>query len=228
MLTHSPTDRPGRRARLALGVALGCLLVGCTAYGFLITATKSPRTAAPVTASTGTLAVPPQPPPAAGGAPTPIDPTQDAADFVIAVTRAIFDWDTTGPVGLAEIKGRLLVVADPTGHETPGLVGDLAGYLPNGPTWDFLAQYSTRQWIEIRDVAEPAQWPPALAAAGQDAPAPGVAAWTVTGIRHRAGVWQGEPVRHQFDVAFTVFVVCEPSYPTCHLLRVSQLDNPLR
>jgi len=25
-----------------------------------------------------------------------------------------------------------------------------------------------------------------------------------------------------------VFVVCAPTYPTCHLLRLSQLDNPLR
>ena len=28
--------------------------------------------------------------------------------------------------------------------------------------------------------------------------------------------------------AFTVFVVCEPAYDTCHLLRLSELDNPLR
>jgi hypothetical protein len=29
-------------------------------------------------------------------------------------------------------------------------------------------------------------------------------------------------------VEFTVFVVCAPTYDTCHLLRLSQLDNPLR
>ncbi|MFH5823110.1 hypothetical protein [Georgenia sp. AZ-5] len=230
MLVRSPTARLWHRVRLALGIVLGCLLVGFTAYGVVSTVTRNPRAADPVITSSGPRAVAPQAPPdlAADGERAPIDATPDPAAFATDVSRAIFDWDTTGPVDLAEIKGRLLAVADPTGHEAPGLVADLAGYVPSAPTWDFLTQYSTRQWIEIRDVAEPAQWARALAAAGEDAPAPGVTALTVTGVRHRAGVWQGEPVRQQFDVAFTVFVVCEPSYPTCYLLRLSQLDNPLR
>ena len=41
-------------------------------------------------------------------------------------------------------------------------------------------------------------------------------------------VWNGQPVTSEHPVAFTVFVVCAPTYPTCHLLRLSQLDNPLR
>ena len=44
----------------------------------------------------------------------------------------------------------------------------------------------------------------------------------------RTGVWNGQPVTSEHPVAFTVFVVCAPTYPTCHLLRLSQLDNPLR
>ena len=44
----------------------------------------------------------------------------------------------------------------------------------------------------------------------------------------RQRVWNGQPVTSQHEVAFTVFVVCAPTYLTCHLLRLSQLDNPLR
>ena len=58
--------------------------------------------------------------------------------------------------------------------------------------------------------------------------APGTTALTIEGTRHRAGVWNGQPVTSEHPVAFTMFMVCAPSYPTCHLLRLSQLDNPLR
>ncbi|WP_262852275.1 ParB N-terminal domain-containing protein [Mumia quercus] len=37
----------------------------------------------------------------------------------------------------------------------------------------------------------------------------------------------GEPVASEHTVAFTVFIVCGPSYPECHLLRLSLLDKPL-
>ena len=40
-------------------------------------------------------------------------------------------------------------------------------------------------------------------------------------------MWEGEPVASEHDVAFTVFIVCGPSYPECHLLRLSMLDKPL-
>jgi len=56
---------------------------------------------------------------------------------------------------------------------------------------------------------------------------PGTTAFTITGVRHRSGVWEGTPVTSEHDVAFTVFVVCAPSYPACHLLRLSRLDEPL-
>ena len=50
----------------------------------------------------------------------------------------------------------------------------------------------------------------------------------IEGTRHRTGTWSGEPVTSAHPVAFTVFVVCAPTYDTCYLLRLSQLDNPLR
>ena len=53
------------------------------------------------------------------------------------------------------------------------------------------------------------------------------------GARHRAGVWNGEPVTAEQSVSFTVFLACPPPAPQlrtglCHVLRLSQLDNPLR
>jgi hypothetical protein len=48
---------------------------------------------------------------------------------------------------------------------------------------------------------------------------PGRPALTIQGTRHRAGEWEREPVATEHDVAFTVFIVCRPSYPHCYLLR---------
>ena len=169
--------------------------------------------------------------PASGAAEKPADlqPVATAADpqiFAESVARALFDWDTTAPWALSDYTGRLLAVTDPTGQESPGLVADIAGYLPTAEAWAFLKPYYTRQWLEISSVEVPDLWEQALAEAGQ-ALAPGTTAYTIRGTRHRSGVWEGEPVTSEHEVTFTVFIVCEPSYPTCHLLRLSRLDEPL-
>jgi hypothetical protein len=154
-------------------------------------------------------------------------PTDDGAEFASVVAAAIFDWETTSGNGVEEYVARLIDIADPTGEETPGLVADLAGYLPTATAWGDLRTYSTRQWLEIDSVQVPSLWPQALAQAPEGALLPGAAAYTVSGVRHRAGVWQGERVASEHEVAFTVFMVCGPSYDRCHLLRLSRLDEPL-
>lgn len=158
------------------------------------------------------------------GVPASDDPHEFAGD----VARAIFAWDTAAGYEPGDYKGRLLVLADPSGYESPGLAADLTAYLPTAAAWAHLARYGTRQWLVVTDVVVPDQWAHALAQAPAGAVAPGTTALTVTGVRHRAGTWEGTEVAAEFDVAFTVFVICEPTYPTCHLLRLSQLDNPLR
>ena len=75
-------------------------------------------------------------------------------------------------------------------------------------------------------MTRPTKWPEAEAQAG-DALLPGTTAFTIEGVRHRTGIWEDAPVSSEHDVSFTVFVVCGPSYPECHLLRLSMLDNPL-
>jgi hypothetical protein len=153
--------------------------------------------------------------------------TDDPAEFASVVAAAIFDWETTSGNGVEEYVARLIDIADPTGEETPGLVADLAGYLPTATAWGDLRTYSTRQWLEVDSVQVPSLWPQALAQAPEGALLPGSAAYTVSGVRHRAGVWQGETVASEHEVAFTVFMVCRPSYDRCHLLRLSRLDEPL-
>lgn len=156
-----------------------------------------------------------------------LDPAEDPEPFARLVGHAIFDWDTAVAVPLTDYTSRLVTVADPTGDSSPGLVADVAAYLPTATAWSQLRTYATRQWLTINTAKVPSLWSQAEVEAGPDGLLPGTTAFTITGVRHRAGVWEGNPVTSEHDVAFTVFIVCAPSYPECHLLRLSRLDEPL-
>lgn len=146
--------------------------------------------------------------------------------FAERVAEALFAWDTqtmTTPTTTTEL---LVAVADPTGESSAGLVADVANYLPSDAMWIELRKYETRQWLEVTSTEVPDLWGTALDQAGDEL-APGTSAVTVRGVRHRSGVWEGDAVASEHEVAFTVFMVCEPTYPECHLLRLSRLDDPL-
>jgi len=230
--------RPLRRWRIFFGILLVIAAVAFAVYGLLSTYLGRPHPGADAvpTQATSDAPVPARPAPAHSsekqgaaidGLP-PIAATPNPKAFATNVARALFDWDTTAGHSLADYRGRLLAVADPSGLESPGLVSDLTAYLPSQETWEFLGEYGTRQHISLTAVSVPAQWRDAQEAARPDELAPGTAALTVSGSRIRSGMWEGEPVAENFDVAFTVFVVCEPTYPRCFLLRLSRLDEPLR
>lgn len=157
----------------------------------------------------------------------PLESSSDPEEFARMVAHALFDWDTTRRGDPARLAGRLVAVADPTGEATPGLVADLKAYLPTVDVWAMLRPYHTRQWIEITTVEVPSLWAQAVAQAGPGGLLPGTAAFTISGVRHRAGEWEDEPVNSEHEVEFTVFIVCAPSYPECHLLRLSRLNQPL-
>lgn len=170
-------------------------------------------------------------PPDAASAPTAVPNTRvprttDPDAFARSVAEALFAWDTTSS-NLPDLTEQLLTVADPTGEETPGLLIDLRTYLPSPKAWTHLGQYQTRQWLEVTDVNQPAEWHEALAQAPEGAVAEGTTARTVTGVRHRAGTWDGEPVAARSQVQFTIFMVCGPAYEQCHLLRLSTSDAAL-
>lgn len=160
-------------------------------------------------------------------APTdPIAQTADPDRFARSVAEALFAWDTTSS-NLPGLTEQLLTVADPTGEETPGLLVDLRTYLPSPKAWTHLGQYQSRQWLEVTDVVEPAAWREALAQAPEGAVVEGTTARTVTGVRHRAGTWDDEPVAVSSQVQFTIFMVCGPAYEQCYLLRLSTSDAAL-
>lgn len=221
----TPTDAPRRRRLI---VAAGAILVfvgAATTYSLLAHGRDTGKPSA--SSSTSTMR---QPSTGAPTQPTPGMPVLSGADpetFARQVAEALFTWDTTTVVTPPELLDQLVAIADPTGESSAGMVADAANYLPTSDAWADLRTYQTRQWIEITSTDVPTLWPSAVQQAGPDGFLPGTAAYTIHGVRHRAGFWEGEPVSSKHDVDFTVFMVCGPSYPDCHLLRLSKLDEPL-
>lgn len=152
----------------------------------------------------------------------------DPEAFARNVATALFEWDTGSGFMPLDYTSVILAVGDPSGAEQAGLASDIAAYLPSREAWIELRQYATAQHLTIDNVFVPEAWSTALEQARPGQLAEGTIAYTIEGTRHRAGLWNDEAVTSEHPVAFTMFVVCGPTYETCHLLRLSQLDNPLR
>ena len=220
-----PTSDDLRRRRLIVaGVAIVLLLLAVLAYAVLLNRSHSSSVVAQGHEHAGQAEV--ANPVSSVTELAELHPTHDPQSFARQVATALFEWDTATIVSRTDHIEQLVAVTDPTGESTPGLVSDLDNYLPNPDAWTELARYETRQWIVIDAVTTPTTWADAQAQAGDEL-LPGTTALTIHGTRHRAGVWEGEAVASEHDVAFTIFLVCGPSYPECHLLRLSMLDKPL-
>ncbi len=196
---HTPTSTPGTSPTITTG--------------------PSPSSTTPATAS-----------PSASGASSvpPVARSADPEQFARNVATTLFAWDTTTGLLPLDYTSAILAVGDPSGDEQAGLASDVAAYLPNRDAWIELRQYATSQHLTISRAFVPDAWADAVEQAQPGHLAPGTVAVTIEGTRHREGVWNGQPVTSEHPVAFTVFVVCAPTYSTCHLLRLSQLDNQLR
>jgi hypothetical protein len=214
-----------RRRLIVAGVAIALLLIVFVAYAVLMH--RSASTTSPPSDEVAGAAAPNSGPAEQRAELDPLKPTSDPETFARQVAQAIFAWDTTSMVRRADHVEQLVALADPTGESTAGLLGDLDSYLPTADAWTQLAQYETQQWLTITSVTTPTLWTEAESQAGSGVLLPGTTAFTIDGVRHRSGVWEGDSVSSSHDVAFTVFIVCEPSYPRCHLLRLSMLDKPL-
>ncbi len=224
MLHPTTPDELRRRRLIVAGVATALLLIAFVTYAVLVHQAHSPsatstKAQAPVelTEVHNVPAVTEHP---------ELRPTSDPETFARQVAEAIFAWDTSTLVSRTDHIEQLVEVADPTGESTPGLVSDLDNYLPTQDAWTELTKYETRQWLTVDSVTTPTKWAEAEAQAGDELLS-GTTALTIQGTRHRSGIWEGEPVSSEHDVAFTVFLVCAPAYPECHLLRLSMLDKPL-
>lgn len=225
MLSPTTFDDLHRRRFLVAGLAVALVLIAAVTYAVLAHRSNSPSTSGTGSAVGTPELTQTETAPAVVELPV-LRPTPDPETFARQVAEAMFSWDTATVVTRTDHIELLVAVADPTGESTPGLVSDLDNYLPTSAAWVELAAYETRQWLSIDSVITPSKWAEAEAQAG-DALLPGTTALTIHGVRHRSGVWEGEPVASQHEVAFTVFIVCGPSYPQCHLLRLSLLDKPL-
>lgn len=224
MLYPTIPDHLRWRRLIVAGVAPALLLIAIVTYAVLTHRADSPGVAATTTPAPAVLREVDNPP-VVTALPS-LRPTSDPETFARQLADALFAWDTATLITRGDHVDQLAAVADPTGESTPGLVSDLDNYLPTQEAWVELARYQTRQWLTIDSVTTPTTWADAQTQAG-DQLLPGTTAYTITGLRNRAGIWEGEPVSTAHQVAFTVFIVCEPSYPRCRLLRLSRLDAPL-
>ena len=157
----------------------------------------------------------------------PLPHTDDPVTYARVVAALLFDWNTSTGFLPTDYTSAVLADADPSGEETPDLINDVATYLPTLDQWLNLGARHVAQSIDIDDAYVPDSWPAVLREAhGQLRP--GTTAVTITGTRRRTGIWDGEHAESSYPVSFTVFLACQPSFDRCRLLRLSQLDNPLR
>lgn len=224
-LTQRP---PRRRLVVLLAVTLGVVaaLVGVGLYGLALA--SSPDEVTPTDDPTAPVSAPDVPTQAPSGATLPaISSTTDAETFAHDAAEALITWDTT-TFELTDYAQVIVDAGDPSGFETAALASDVRSYLPTADAWAQLRTYGTRQWLMIDDVFIPASWDDALGQAAEGDLLPGTIAYTVSGTRHRAGTVGTEAQETSRPIAFTLFIACEPSFDECHLLRLSEVDNPLR
>lgn len=220
---------PRIRRRVIAGIAVGVvflILAGIGIYGLI----TGPRTTNPdeTTATEPSSASPASPGPTSTPRLPSVPRSADPETFARNVAMALFTWDTGSGFMPLDYTAVILAVGDPSGNEQAGLASDIATYLPSRSAWLDLRQYATTQTLTIEDAYVPDAWGAAVAQAQPGQLADGTTAYTIEATRHRSGVWNDEPTSSEHAVSFTVFIVCAPTYDTCSLLRLSQLDNPLK
>jgi hypothetical protein len=151
----------------------------------------------------------------------------DPVGYARAVASRLFDWDSSAGYLPVDFQSPVVADADPSGEETPGLITDIASYFPGLDQWLDLATMHVTQTLTIDSAEVPVSWG-TIAAQAHGELRPGTTAVTITGTRKRAGLWNGQPSTTTAPVEFTVFVACRPTFDRCHLLRLSELGNPLR
>ena len=216
--------KPLRRRLIIALTAAGLVLVGLVGvglYGLVRTPAHAPATAV---VESNAVANPSR---AAGSQLNGLVHTDNPVTYARAVARALFDWDTMSGFAPEDYQSVVSEDADPTGSETSGLVNDLAAYFPTDAQWQQLRRYKTAETVTIQRVYVPAAWGQAVAS-DPSAVRPGTTAVTIDAVRHRTGSWYGTPATTSDPASFTVFVACQPTFPRCHILRLSSLNTPLK
>jgi hypothetical protein len=221
--------RPGRRIVLLLSIGFGVLaaLVGVGVYGLVLAPSPSTPTTAVAPTAPAASDVSPKPSVSSATLP-PIRSTSDAEAFAREAAGALINWDAATDFDPADYAQVIVDAGDPSGTETAGLASDVRTYLPTADAWLTLRTYGTRQWLTIDEAFVPASWSDAIDQATPEQLLPGTIAYTITGTRHRAGIVGTQAQETSRSIAFTLFIACEPSFDECRLLRLSEVDNPLR
>lgn len=221
-------DLTGRQILFVAACTLALASLGVGVFGLLHGPDSRPRPAGPLIApaAPGGLVTTPatEPVPAE---PRALPHTSDPIAYAEAVAAALFTWDTSTGMMPADVSAPIVADADPTGEATAGLLVDLATYLPSDEQWMDLAVLKVAQTIEITNSAPPRSWPRIVADSHGKLTA-GNAAVTIDATRARRGVWNEEPATSSYEVSFTIFLTCPPAVDRCRVLRLSQLDKPLR
>lgn len=218
---------PAHRRLVAL-IAVGILLLIAAAVGIygLVAGRQDTAIPQPIPASPASSASAPF------NIPTPhlptIPSTHDPESFARRVAEALFTWDTGIGFVPLDYAAIVLDVGDPSGVEQAGLAADIATLLPTREAWVDLRRYATTQSLTIENIYVPAAWAEAITQARPGQLPPGAVAYTIEGTRHRDGIWNSQPTRAEAAVSFTVFIACRPAGSPCFLLRLSQLDDPLK
>lgn len=221
--------RPGRRVVLVLSIGFGVLaaLVGVGLYGLVLAPSPSTPTTAVEPPAPAASDVSPKPSASSATLP-PIRSTSDAEAFAREAAGALINWNAATDFDPADYAQVIVDAGDPSGTETAGLASDVRTYLPTADAWVTLRTYGTRQWLTIDEAFVPAAWSDAIDQAAPGQLLPGTIAYTITGARHRAGIVGTQAQETSRPIAFTLFIACEPSFDECRLLRLSEVDNPLR
>jgi hypothetical protein len=222
---------PDSRSRVRLYALIAAafvlvLLAGVGVYG-LLTGPKQPAARQSNTMSPSVAPTAQAGPSPSAAKPPAVKGSRDPDVFARNLATALFTWDTASGLFPLDYSASILVVGDPTGVEQAGLAADVAAYLPSRGQWVELRKHATRQSLTITRSYVPDAWGEAVRQAQPGQIPSGATAVTIHGTRHRNGEWNDRPVGEDFAVSFTVFLAC-PTGGSCHALRLSQLDNPLK
>ncbi len=228
-------DPTARRRRIMLIAAIAgglilLLIIGFGVYGLI----RGPQPAEPVDPVKTDSPAATHPTDTSG--PESVVAVGGPEGFAVAVAEALFTWNTTRGHGPADYAQMIADVT--TDKEADAAATDVRAYLPTQEAWAQLRTHQTRQWLTVDTIEIPAVWEDAVAQAAPGQIPNGTTAYTITGTRHRTGYWGTDPITTTHPVAFTVFLTCtaernaatstDPITENCALLRLSQLDNPLR